>query len=397
MKSAPNHPKEYERLLDLLRYEVLDSEDEQVFDDLTELACNICETPISLISLVDDHRQWFKSKVGLDASETPKSIAFCSHAILQDKVFEVSNTLKDNRFHDNPLVTSAPEIRFYAGAPLISPRGYPIGTLCVIDRQSKALTKAQQQALEILAKQVVSQLELRLHNHRLERISKEREHIYATIAHDLRSPFNGILGLSKILSKCAHKLDSNIIIDSTKHILGSSLRVYQLLDELLQWSQVSMGAQHYQPKVINIYELIDTSIELLNEALGLKSLHIKDHVSQELEAFADPILTKAIIRNLLANAIKYSPENGAIIVSAKKKEGLVKITVQDHGKGIPEEITDSLFTASTQSQCGTYGEKGFGLGLNLCQEFVALQQGEIWVEKNDHKGASISFSLPTTP
>ena len=177
MISAALHPEETYRIEELLRYEVLDTEDEKALDDLTELASVICGTSISLISLVDKDRQWFKSRVGLSAQETPREIAFCSHAILQDEIFEIPDALEDKRFLDNPLVTGAPDIRFYAGMPLISSSGMPIGTLCVIDTVPKKLDKKQQLALNTLAKQVISQLELRLHNRHLQRIQEDHKKI----------------------------------------------------------------------------------------------------------------------------------------------------------------------------------------------------------------------------
>ena len=156
---------EAERLSALQRYKVLDTLPEQEFDDLTKLAAAICKTPIALISLVDENRQWFKSRVGLSATETPRDISFCGHVVAEVSLLEVPDATKDNRFADNPLVLDDPSIRFYAGAPLMTPDQYALGTLCVIDREPKKLTAQQIQQLEALSRIVVSQLELRRTTH----------------------------------------------------------------------------------------------------------------------------------------------------------------------------------------------------------------------------------------
>lgn len=165
------------RLLELKKYEVLDTLPEKIYDGITAIASEICGTPIALVSLIDEERQWFKSHHGIDATETPRDISFCGHAINQTEgVFEITNSSLDPRFADNPLVTGAPGVIFYAGAPLKTPDGLQIGTLCVIDHKPNKLNSQQAKILEQLAKQVVSLLELRkVSTDLIDSVKRERE------------------------------------------------------------------------------------------------------------------------------------------------------------------------------------------------------------------------------
>ncbi len=181
--SAPPLGQEKTRLKVLWQYEVLDTVPEEVFDDLTELAARICEAPIALISLVDETRQWFKSKVGTTVNETSRDVSFCAHAIRQSELFIVPDATKDERFANNPLVRSDPKIRFYAGAPLITPDGYALGTLCVIDKVPRELRPDQKQALTILARHVVSQLELRRRSRELTDARQENQKAKSEVEH----------------------------------------------------------------------------------------------------------------------------------------------------------------------------------------------------------------------
>jgi GAF domain-containing protein len=159
--AAPIPTHEAERLAALREYRILDTVAEQSYDDITTLAAFICGVPIAMISLVDEDRQWFKSKVGMAQPQTPRDVAFCAHAILGCETMVVPDALEDERFADNALVKGEPQIRFYTGVPLIDPKGSALGTLCVIDRQPKQLTADQQRSLQALARQVVALLELR--------------------------------------------------------------------------------------------------------------------------------------------------------------------------------------------------------------------------------------------
>jgi len=194
------------RLAALRRYRILDTEPEQRFDDLALLASQICGTPMALISLVDRDRQWFKARVGVEATETSRDVAFCSWAIEQAGLFVVPDAFDDERFRDNPLVRGEPHIRFYAGAPLNTAEGIAIGTLCVLDRQPKQLTGEQRAALEALKRQVESQLELRRSLDELARALEARdqsERDQERLIAELRDALDSVERLSSLLPYCS--------------------------------------------------------------------------------------------------------------------------------------------------------------------------------------------------
>ena len=188
-----------ERVAVLEKYAILDTEPEQAFDDLTLLASFICKTPIAMISLIDEDRQWLKSKVGITVSETPRDVAFCSVAIQQADVMVVPDTLKDERCCNNPFVTGGPKIRFYAGAPLINEDGYALGTLCVVDKTPREFSDEQKEALQALSRLVLAQLEFRRNLHLLKEALTERtkdEHEREREILKLQQQLTRVLGLN---------------------------------------------------------------------------------------------------------------------------------------------------------------------------------------------------------
>jgi GAF domain-containing protein len=194
--AAPS--QEAARVAALDRYAILDTEPEQSFDDLVVLASYICKTPIAMLSLVDDRRQWFKSKVGVEIRETPKEISFCRHAIQQEDLFIVPDTLKDPRFKENPMVVGEPHIRFYTGAPIINEEGFALGTLCVIDRQPRELDSEQKEALWALSRLALGQMELRQNLQLLKQALNDRtreEHAREQEMKQLEEKLVRVLGL----------------------------------------------------------------------------------------------------------------------------------------------------------------------------------------------------------
>jgi anti-sigma regulatory factor (Ser/Thr protein kinase) len=197
---------EAERLAALRRYRILDTEPERGFDDLALLASHICGTPMALITLVDENRQWFKARVGVTIAETSRAVSFCTHAIQRRDLFIVSDALEDDRFRDNPQVTDGSHIRFYAGAPLVTPDGYALGTLCVADRKPRTLDDDQRQALEALRRQVEAQLELRLKLIELERALAERDRAQdaqSKLIDELRASHDNVRRLSELMPYCS--------------------------------------------------------------------------------------------------------------------------------------------------------------------------------------------------
>jgi anti-sigma regulatory factor (Ser/Thr protein kinase) len=197
---------ETERLAALHRYRILDTDPEQAFDDLTLLASFICETPFALISLIDANRQWFKSRVGITFAETSRSISFCSHAIEQAGLYIVPDATQHARFRDNPMVTAEPAIRFYAGAPLVTPEGMALGTLCVADRVARTLTPSQIEALDALRRQAQAQLELRVNLMDLHQSLVRRNRAEADqqrLIGELQASLNGLNKLGALLPYCS--------------------------------------------------------------------------------------------------------------------------------------------------------------------------------------------------
>jgi K+-sensing histidine kinase KdpD len=392
MKVAPLPQDERERLEALREYELLDSDSEKVFDEIAVLASFICDTPISTITLIDEKRQWFKAKVGLPDNETSRDVAFCAHAIHTNDIMIVNDATRDDRFFDNPLVTDKPDIRFYAGMPLITPSGYKLGTLCVIDTKPKNLDEKQIFALNVLSKQVMKLFELRKKNMELQRIHETQNKLLSIIGHDLRSPIGSIDGMLLLAEKYElTRQEYQELIPRMRQLVDTT---QQLLTNLLHWAKSNIAGKNNLKEQINFKAVTQEIIAEYAEAFKAKNNNVVNLMSDEDVAFADRNRIQFVMRNLMLNANKFT-ENGNITISCKKLNDFIQISIADTGMGINEEIQHFVFSWDhRKSKDGTKGEKGSGLGLPMSKEFIEQQGGDLWFTTEAGKGTTFFLTLP---
>lgn len=382
---------ERERLLALKEYELLDTEAEKDFDDIVALASFICQTPMASITLIDEHRQWFKSQVGLRDKETPRDVAFCSHAILKDEMFIVNDATKDNRFHDNPLVTGHPDIRFYAGIPLTTEEGYNLGTICVIDTKVRELTPEQNSALKILRNQVLKLFELRRKNQMLTQMHELHQRLLSIIGHDLRSPLNSIHGLVSLAEKGITADDFNEFVPRMRKMVDNTR---DLLNNLLHWAKNHIEGKFTDNERLNLNAIVSDVIQTMSDTLKQKNNVVNISIAPDVHIHANRNTFEFVLRNLVQNANKFTT-NGTITLTGWVEADAVNISILDSGVGIPQERIDQIFTwGKSKSTKGTHGETGSGLGLPMVKEFISEMGGKISVKSVQGKGTTFLISLP---
>lgn len=386
------------RLESLASFSILDTLPEEDYDNLTAIAAEICGTRISLVSLLDDRRQWFKSHHGLEATETPKEYAFCAHAIQEPRsVFVIPDARLDERFHDNPLVTGDPYVIFYAGVPLVTDEGQALGTLCVIDKTPKLLSQGQVTSLKALAKQVMKLLELRKKSleleeslHEMESLNKQMEQFAFVAAHDLRSPLNIISNRSKLFqAKNKDKLDLDTL-EFINTIEASSGLLRKLVDDLLTYYKGS----HHDVSVRDEIAVADFVREL-EDLFAIDEKCVLRINSSVERVFVNRTALNQVMLNLLSNAFKYNDKSVAEIeIAIFDVTEEYHFSVTDNGPGIQERDREKVFEAFKVLQKSSQeGEKGHGLGLSTAKRIVQSQSGNIWVDPDFESGAKICFTF----
>lgn len=349
------------RLSTLNVYDILDTPAEAGFDDIVLIASQICGTPIALISMVDDRRQWFKAAVGIDVTETPREIAFCSHAIAQCDTFIVPDATQDQRFAENPLVTGNNALRFYAGAPLVTPDGFALGTLCVLDNKPRTLTADQLSALQALARQVMARLELRraLARHQVD--ERHRMMLIDELRHRSRNTLAIVQG---------------IVAQSLRGIDGTQAARVTIVERLVAMADAHDLLGRADWAAAPIADVVGSAVRAVAGLTGRVSISGPDFLLTPRAALS---LSMAL-HELTTNATKYgalSNESGTLAIDWRcEPAGIVKLTWHEAG-GPPVAAPDRV-----------------GFGTRLITNILPRELGGSAVI--DHDAAGLRWILTTT-
>ncbi len=399
----PIPDNELQRLAALKRYNILDTLPDHAFDDATKLVSYICGVPIAHISFIDESRQWFKSEIGIGVSEVPREISFCKYTIMESKMVEINDTFLNDRFKDDPNVTGGFKVRFYAGVPLTTPDGFNIGTICAIDHVTKTLDENQRNALSIIAKHVINQLEIQTKNIELaaqkkiaERAVFAKDSFLANMSHEIRTPLNAIIGFTDLLAQTELDETQRDYIDSVQ-IAGENLLL--IVNDILDLSKIESGNLTIDAEPFNLKKTLKHVYNLLK---------VKAHKEVEFNLFldadmpdtvvGDQVRLNQILVNLIGNALKFT-HDGDVTVSVKKVDETadhfsLRFSVKDTGIGIPEDKLKTIFERFTQAEETTtrrFG--GTGLGLNIVKQLVELQNAEIQVKSKEGRGSEFFFVI----
>lgn len=320
---AAHHPQQAERLRTLRAYGVLDTPRETDFDEIVQLVSRICEAPISVINLIDEDRQWFKAEVGLNARETPLSTSLCAHVILQDDYVEIPDTRLDGRMADNPLCTAEPGLRFYAGARLVAPNGMPIGTLCVLDAHPRQLTPLQAEALRVLSRQVMKQLELRLALRTQQVLLNEADH-------RVKNSLQTLTSVTRLYRRNLKEPQAQEAFDAVQRRIDA---VAALHGELQTNADGIVHARIFLERVVLLLQ------DMAPETVTITC--VSDEV--DLSAGAASVLAM-IVSEFVANSVKHAfPDStaGQVDISLRRVAGGLLLQCRDNGVGSTRAAQDA--------------------------------------------------------
>jgi len=396
-RELPVPENEIERLIALQSYDIIDSGEEKDFDAIAAIASAICGTPISLITFIDEKRQWFKSHIGTDLTENVRDLSFCTYAIAgTEEIMIVPDALQDERFATNPVVTEA-NVTFYAGVPLVNEDGYALGTLCVLDQEPHDFSAAQIDALKGLAKQVVDKIELQRKVLTLEKTNQELinaniliQKFASMAAHDIKNPLSSIKLTSQALQTRQEIRDSESCLRLVNMNISATENLLFLVDEMMAYSK--------KPEL-----LLEKCQEFdLNRQISkvISLLTVPDNMRIELPPgkpmlYFSVIAIEQILINLLSNAIRYNDKTeGLIRISFTEDIDYYLLEVSDNGRGIPAAFSEKIFSNNfTLKIKDRFNNQGNGIGLATVKDLLYLLDSSISVTSEVGTGSTFIVRL----
>jgi signal transduction histidine kinase len=390
MAAAPRPTDEAERLRALHGLDVLDTAPEEDFDQIVALASRVCGVPMSLVSLVDSDRQWFKARLGVDVDETSRDLSFCAYAILGRDLMVVPDASQDPRFADNPAVRGDPGVRFYAGAPLVTTDGYALGTLCVVDTEPRRLTLDQLRALRSLARQVTAQLELRHYADALGRacdrqheVERRLDDVSGLIGGELREPLDA-------LRTYLGELDSAGDAAPDALVRRHAPALGRLVDDLLGVAGAG-GDPGLRMRQVDLTRLTVRAVEAVRPVATAKQIWILNRPGPDLPLLADPVRLEQALMHLLFAAVKYTPEGGRVRVSTEVEAGpTVRVDDLDTAGGRPHLFEHFYYGAIAQPT----GAPGPDRGLAVTKRILDVHHATLALSDRPGEGTSLHVVFP---
>jgi signal transduction histidine kinase len=389
---------EKERLDALREYGIREMEAGLEFEELALLASEICQTPMALIALIDEEREWFKAGINLPADGISRKMAFCSHNIKhRSDPLIIPDLRKDKRFAAHPFVTGDPHLVFYAGVSLTNPDGYVLGALCVVDRAPKKLSDSQIRSLQILSRQIVQLLELHKANIRLQKLKEElearneelRQFAYV-VSHDIKSPLSSIVLSSEMLRENFGEF-INEENDQLLNVLNrATFKIRNLVDSILSYYRaeiaISEGAEYFQlkPFLVSIVEM-------------LKGRETADIIFPEKNPrlYINKTALEQVLVNLLQNAINFNDKKEPqVFIRFSEDESKYYFSVSDNGNGIAEKDQEKIFDLfTTPGVKDRFGAQGAGIGLSTVKKLVEKMSGKVEVKSVPGQGSEFLFEI----
>ncbi|HUP83666.1 MAG TPA: ATP-binding protein [Candidatus Limnocylindria bacterium] len=391
-------PDEAARLAAVRRYEILDTPPDGAFDRITGLAARLFDVPIAIVSIVDNDRIWFKSHHGLDITQIDREPGLCASAILQHQPWVVNDAPRDARTLANPLVASEFGLGFYAGIPLRTADGYNLGTLCILDFKPRELSAEDTVTLQDLAAMVMSELELRLASRRAVSEANERNYLkdalVGMLSHELRTPVTTIYAGAQLLARNLELMKDERAREVFPDMISEADRLVRLIENLLVMTRLDQGQgldPSREPVLIQRVLALAIEEEARRWPERVISLHRKPNLPPVL---GDQLFVEQVFRNLLSNALKYSPAHEPVDVFAETVGSEVEVRVRDRGIGVGPEARETIFDLLTRTEEATRYAPGAGIGLYVCRQLLAAMGGRIWVDPAPDVGSVFTIRLP---